>query len=702
MKLRKNVLQCLLTVALLMCFSSAAWGQTTFPITIDPGNYNDLYKLNAGSSGHVVRGVQVFQLGQGTHTLRIGWGSNIYKSFVVNGDGTVAANPANDSSSSLEFDNTMDPTVRFKNVTINIDAGLFTGGVNMGGVSVGAGQPSIDLVPDNDYWTGMSGHDNSGPSFNVDASGNVGLSAANPNGGDAFIFNGSTLKFKNTTIRLDPQLYQGHFAIPGILSRADGIGVKEVVVIPGFDYVLRLSSLHAAGAMAFGITGAGALRNHRDLGNDPSVYATLDNTINPPTVRFKNVTVHFDPGNYTGGYRLDWNTPVVGAILFGSSTHVLVPAERYQGNIGHTAIGYALDADGNFVEWPSSLLGRLSNLEGSADLDGNTLRFRNENIRVEPSVGTNSSWLIRPGISTPTESDSTTKGIQDLVVVPDLTYSLEDFDPETGHSMGAFDVLAPVCAINTGQDPDFPNELVLGETTYTIICFDPTPPDTDEDGIPDDNDNCPNTQNFDQLDQDIDGLGDACDSDLDGDGEDNGTDNCPDFANADQADADSDDVGDVCDGDDDNDSVSDDADNCPFTPNTDQADSDGDQDGDACDSDDDNDGLTDGVDNCPTTANSDQADFDNDGQGDACDGDDDADGVGDENDICLDTPSNSQVDVRGCNGAQIIEVDCDPADFANHGKYVSCVAQTTNQLVGSGFITSKEKARFVSQAAKKK
>ncbi len=55
----------------------------------------------------------------------------------------------------------------------------------------------------------------------------------------------------------------------------------------------------------------------------------------------------------------------------------------------------------------------------------------------------------------------------------------------------------------------------------------------DEDGIPAQYDNCPNTPNSDQADADGDGVGDACD-------------NCPQAANPDQEDADGNTIGDVC------------------------------------------------------------------------------------------------------------------------------------------------------------
>ncbi len=58
--------------------------------------------------------------------------------------------------------------------------------------------------------------------------------------------------------------------------------------------------------------------------------------------------------------------------------------------------------------------------------------------------------------------------------------------------------------------------------------------DSDDDGIPDSQDNCPNVCNNRQLDTDGDGIGDVCD-------------NCPTNCNSQQLDADSDGLGDVCD-----------------------------------------------------------------------------------------------------------------------------------------------------------
>ena len=78
--------------------------------------------------------------------------------------------------------------------------------------------------------------------------------------------------------------------------------------------------------------------------------------------------------------------------------------------------------------------------------------------------------------------------------------------------------------------------------------------DTDLDGIPDAEDNCPTTPNADQADADFDGAGDVCDAcpadadnDADSDGVCGDVDNCPATFNPDQADFDLDGAGDACD-----------------------------------------------------------------------------------------------------------------------------------------------------------
>jgi len=75
----------------------------------------------------------------------------------------------------------------------------------------------------------------------------------------------------------------------------------------------------------------------------------------------------------------------------------------------------------------------------------------------------------------------------------------------------------------------------------------PANTDIDEDAILNAFDNCADISNFDQLDTDNDGFGNACDDDDDNDGITDDNDNCPLMANPDQEDADNDGIGDICD-----------------------------------------------------------------------------------------------------------------------------------------------------------
>ncbi|PHN95553.1 hypothetical protein CSC80_09575 [Maribacter sp. 6B07] len=197
------------------------------------------------------------------------------------------------------------------------------------------------------------------------------------------------------------------------------------------------------------------------------------------------------------------------------------------------------------------------------------------------------------------------------------------------------------------DDTDLCPDTPVGETVDANGCSD-SQKDTDNDGTPDSEDAFPLDEN-ENVDTDNDGTGDNADTDDDDDGTLDTEDAFPLDANED-TDTDGDGMGDNADTDtdDDDDGVLDENDICANTPVSETVDANGCSDSQK-DSDSDGDGINDTLDMCPDTPAGETvgADGCSDSQKDS-----DFDGVSDAEDQCPNSPEDEVVDVKGCAESQ--------------------------------------------------
>ncbi len=221
--------------------------------------------------------------------------------------------------------------------------------------------------------------------------------------------------------------------------------------------------------------------------------------------------------------------------------------------------------------------------------------------------------------------------------------SIASFSFEFGE-LGANDNGVVICHIPP-DDPDNPHTIVVSESSlqghlahgdYLGPCI-----IDDDDDVPDNDDDCPNTP----ADQEVDQRGCSCSQlDDDQDSVSNCNDLCPDTPPGEQVDE----FGCSCTQlDSDGDGVDDCTDSCPGTP----SDEDPDLQGCSCSQlDGDQDGVDDCSDQCPDTLPAEPVDT----AGCSCtQRDADADGVNDCDDNCPDTPEGRNTDEQGCSCDQL-------------------------------------------------
>jgi len=638
-------------------------------ITIDPGNLTNRYRTSG--AGAYLSGVKTFDFTESTtHWVQFG-DQSVGFNFHVDANGNITT----DTTRATVVGN----TISIITSPVYIDTGLFDMTYNAGRYLIGnktiyvvqAGTGTDDY---GDRWKFILHDQSNGFYFYVDENGVVTTNSSR------FTITGTnTITFTTIPVSIDTGLFDMSYSFAGKYR----IGSQTIHLVPG-----------GIGSDDFGTRYRGTFHDqphgfyfHIDENDIVTSNTTKTIITNGSTITFVTVPVYVD----TQLYELQYG--ISGLYRYGSQTIHLVPEGT--GSMDHgNRIRMIMGDRSNGAYMHIDTAGNLTmDSTRFSIVGGNTITFDTTiPIDFDPGTYTNSYNVTGKYFFGP----------QTIHLAPAGT-GVDDYNQggyrlyaSANASSAIYQIESP-CAI-------LPSETVVVGTGASAIPFTLSCPDlivdTDEDGVADTSDNCPAIQNADQLDQDNDSVGNACDDDLDGDLVLNADDNCPNIENVDQLDLNGDGEGDACDNDTDGDNVPTAGDNCPLTPNTAQQDNDNDGAGDACDSDDDNDTVLDESDNCPNHGNTDQNDSDADGQGDVCDGDVDGDGIGNDTDLCPGTSSSLSITADGCSGSQYIDLNCVKGEFPNHGKYVSCVAHTAKDAVDQGLITQQEKSRFVSQAAK--
>lgn len=651
MKIRRFAIAPALLLSLLLNSSLPAIAQSSaVEVTVRPGAYTGNWDILSETG--LLTGTQTVMLEPGSYGLRVAALATGTFTFDVLATGEVVV-PGGVSATGGQ--NVLDFITEPVTVRTNAYDGQW-GLIRVNFATIG--DQTVELVPGLRYLFvvgGLSSTQGSGFEIHLADDGSVtSFTPAAATGGP------NSLDLHTTPVQIDAGDYAGQWDIRRVTPFV--VGDAQLDLVPSLAYQMQVGDAGAnpGNQFNFQITADGTVQA-------PSTDAV---STGPGLMAFLTRDVAIDVGDYAGS----WGVARVNFSTTGSQTVSLVRDLSYSVRVANLSFVFG----GAFLV-DLATDGQVTVANGTSAIGGiDALDFRTVTVGVDPGAFT-ASWSIVSVVQ------QTGVGTHDLV--PGLSYQLK-VGSGSQSQVSTFAVADP-CMVQPALHQ-------LGAATLEVSCG---PPDADQDGVPDDLDNCPLVANGDQVDQDVDGLGNACDDDLDGDGTDNDYDNCPSLANPDQGDLDGDGIGDDCDTDTDGDLVPDDQDNCLLTPNPDQSDSDGDGAGDACDPDDDQDTIDDEVDNCPLHFNPDQADFDGDGAGDACDGDTDGDGLADGDDLCSATPLDRVVDGDGCSGPQRVARLCVRSNFAVKGHYVSCVSHESKDAKDLGLLTNKERSRMVKEAA---
>tara|TARA_B100000965_G_scaffold356569_1_gene334647 strand:- start:2903 stop:5077 length:2175 start_codon:yes stop_codon:yes gene_type:complete len=284
-------------------------------------------------------------------------------------------------------------------------------------------------------------------------------------------------------------------------------------------------------------------------------------------------------------------------------------------------------------DWDEDNLSYYNNIGGT---------WTNYSIDNTISINPNSNWVKSLAIDQNDNIHIAVVESEDNSLIY-LTNSLGAWNSNIVTNLVDVGINQPSLKLDSNDNPyiaysDYTNSTVLlsfvGENSGEIL-------DDDNDGVPNDSDQCPNTPSGSSVDANGCAFGES-DSDLDGVSD--LLDNCPNTPLGESVDIYGCSQSQL---DDDNDGVMNDSDLCPNTPAGEYVDATG------CSQsqlDDDNDGVMNDSDLCPNTPVGESVDATGCSQSQL---DDDNDGVMNDSDLCPNTPAGESVDATGCSQSQL-------------------------------------------------
>ncbi|HUS33570.1 MAG TPA: Ig-like domain-containing protein, partial [Kofleriaceae bacterium] len=349
-------------------FLFAAQRSDAHTITVDPVAYQGVYQVDGGAQK---TSTATFDLAAGTHTVS-----------VVSSTFTFVVDAAGQVSSSQNPAQALGSTLRFKNVTINVDPAAYDGRYFLRSQfsQQFVGPHSFVVLPSLTYdmsnivslW-----------SFSVDALGNVLCSHA------ASTCSGNTLRFNTTAITVAPGAYTGRYFLRSHFTE-QFTGSHTFIVIRGLEeHFSNVTDL-----LPFNVDATGNV-----------VISSPAATGAGSTLSLNTTTMTVDPGQYTGLYFIrSYFTQNVSGVR----TFAVIPGLLHEFSNISGLVGFRVDASGNIVISSPSAVGI-----------GSTLKLNNTTITVDPGAYTG-RYYVRSYFTTQFS------GQHSYVVVPGMQHELSN------------------------------------------------------------------------------------------------------------------------------------------------------------------------------------------------------------------------------------------------------------------------------------